>query len=103
MHGRARSRKSKRRRLDILQGLTLSQRSRNVAATLVDVSDGGIGLDTFVRCEAGSTVRLEGELVREDLGPKLDGHARVAHSNEIEPGRYRVGLEFVEVAYARAS
>ena len=94
---------SARRRLDIPQGLSLTSGDREIAAQLVDVSDGGVGVEAFIGFETGEIVQLQGDLVRPDLGLRLNGHARVAHSNEIEPGRYRIGLEFVEVAYARAS
>ena len=85
----------------------MSQGNRNVAATLVDVSDGDVGLETCGRFEPGTTVRMEGELVGGSLGLKLDGYARGAHSDEIEPGRCRIAdlysaslpLAFVREAY----
>jgi len=51
----------------------------------------------------GDVVHLQGRLVRPGLGLRLNGCARVAHSSEIANGRHRIGLEFVEVRYARAS
>lgn len=94
---------SERQRLDKPQGLSITKGDREIAAQLVDVSEGGVGVDTFVGFDLGAVIHLKGELVRPGLGLRLNGYARVAHSSEIEPGRFRIGLEFVEVAYARAS
>ena len=70
---------------------------------LVDIGAGGVGVETFAPLPEGSRVRVRGELRRAGFDLDLSGSARVSHSTEIFPGLFRAGLQFVEMAYARAS
>jgi len=70
---------------------------------LVDVSEGGVGVETFVPLTEGAVVGVSGDLHQKELGLRISGRVRVTYSTEIFPGLYRNGLQFVEVAYARAS
>ncbi len=70
---------------------------------LVDVGDGGVGVETLTPLKQGSIVRVAAELHNTDFGLKVRGRARVAHSVGLPDGAYQDGLQFVEVAYARAS
>lgn len=100
-------RKAPRKRIAVPPGLSLfvsdgDGSQRRVMGELVDVSEGGIGVMTHYRLKQGSIVRLEGRLRGPDYGLTLRGRARVAHTNS-EPGGFRSGLQFVEVAYSRAA
>ena len=76
---------------------------RPVVGKLIDVSEGGIGVEVFVAPPDGALVELDGEWRGAAYGLRVNGRARVAHVSEVEPGRYRVGLRFVEVALARGA
>ncbi|MCB9384034.1 MAG: PilZ domain-containing protein [Bryobacterales bacterium] len=76
-------------------------RTRSIMAKLIDISDTGVGIEAFVRIESGALVSLEGDLRSQELSFKINGLARVAHVSEIEAGRFKIGLQFVEVALAR--
>ena len=77
--------------------------SRTVMAKLIDVSDGGVGIETFVRVPSGVIVEIDGDWRRPELSLRIDGRARVAHVSEIDRGRYFIGLQFVDVALARSA
>ena len=101
-------RRSQRIRVSVPPGLRLTfpeaaGRTRSVAAKLVDVSGGGVGIESFVRVPSGAVVEIEGDLRNPDLALHISGRARVAHVSEIERGRYRIGLQFVDVALARTA
>ena len=70
---------------------------------LVDVSEGGVGLETFSKIPQGQVVKIEAELRQQDFGLDLQGRARVVHATRQMDGSYRLGLQLVDVAYARAS
>jgi hypothetical protein len=72
-------------------------------AKLIDVSDGGIGIEAFVRIPSGIVVEINGDWRKPDLALHLDGRARVAHVSEVDRGRYMIGLQFVDVALARSA
>lgn len=78
-------------------------RTRAIMAQLVDASPGGIGVETFTRLRTGTTVLVQADLRVTGLALALGGEARIAHSREISPGRFLVGLELTHVRYARAS
>jgi hypothetical protein len=101
-------RRSQRIRVAVPPGLRLTVpeaagKTRSVAAKLVDVSGGGVGIESFVRVPSGAVVDIEGDLRNSDLSLHISGRARVAHVSEIERGRYRIGLQFVDVALARTA
>lgn len=77
--------------------------SRPIIAKLVDASPGGVGVETFTRFRTGTRVLVKANLQSPELALALSGEALVAHSREVGPGRYIVGLELREVSYARAS
>jgi hypothetical protein len=70
---------------------------------VADVSECGIGVDAYVRLEPGSVVKVEADLRPADLPLQFAGRARVVHVTRARDGRYRIGLQFVKVAYARAA
>lgn len=78
-------------------------RTRAIMAQLVDASGGGIGVETFTKLERGTTVSVQADLSASGLSLALGGKARVAHSREIAPGRFHLGLALDKVRYARAS
>jgi hypothetical protein len=77
--------------------------SRPIIAKLVDASSGGMGVETFTRLKAGTRVLVKANLQAPELALALSGEGLVAHSREVGPGRYFVGLELEEVNFARAS
>jgi hypothetical protein len=77
--------------------------SRAIMAKLVDASPGGVGVETFTRLRTGTTVLVQADLQATGLALALGGEACVAHSREISPGRFLVGLELTHVRYARVS
>ena len=79
------------------------RRQRPIVAKLVDASLGGLGVEAFARLETGRRVFVSANLRSTDFDLVLDGEARVVHSREIAPGRFRMGLELRDVRYARAS
>lgn len=72
-------------------------------AQLVDASSSGIGVETFTPLQRGTTVSVQADLSASGLSLALGGRVRVAHSREISPGRFHVGLALDNVKYARAS
>jgi hypothetical protein len=104
----AERRQGPRKRVELPPGLRMSWRRadgqlRPVVGKLVDVSEGGVGVEVFLAPPGDALVELDGEWTGPAYGLRLNGRARVAHVTEIEPGRYRVGLRFVEVALARGA
>ena len=86
--------------------LTLPQddgKPRTVMAKLTDVSKGGIGIETFVRLRRGAVVEIHGDWYKPDLALRVNGRARIAHVSEVDRGRYKIGLQFVDVALARSA
>ena len=79
------------------------RKPRKVMAKLIDVSDGGIGIEAFFRLRSGALVEIDGDWKSADLSLSVNGKARVAHVSQVERGRYRVGLQFVDVALARSA
>lgn len=77
--------------------------SRPIIAKLVDASAGGVGVETFTRLKAGTRVSVKANLQSAELALALSGEGLVAHSREVGPGRYIVGLVLQDVSYARAS
>ena len=105
---RVERRKSSRSAVALPPGLRLTApesegRTRSFAAKLVDVSATGVGIESFVRVRSGAILEIEGDLRNTDLSLHISGRARVAHVSEIEAGRYRIGLQFVDVALARSA
>ena len=97
-----------RRRVDLPNAVEIRVRdadgpSRPIIAKLVDTSAGGVGVETFARLRTGTRVSVKAILQSADLALALSGEGLVAHSREVGPGRYVVGLELQEVSYARAS
>ena len=72
-------------------------------AKLLDVSDNGVGLETAVRIPSGLVVDISGKWWRPDISLRIDGQARVAHVSELPSGRFKIGLQFVQVALARSA
>lgn len=75
---------------------------RPIIAKLVDASECGVGVETFIRLKTGTRVMVKANLQSPELALALSGEGLVAHSREVGPGRYMVGLELEEVSYARA-
>ena len=99
---------TERRRVDLPNAVEIrvcdgDRGSRPIIAKLVDTSAGGVGVETFTRLRTGTRVSVKANLQSVDLALALSGEAVVAHSREVGPGRYVVGLELREVRYARAS
>jgi len=106
--GVANRRLNDRRSLEKPQGLQIrvpssSGSARLLVGKLVDVGEGGVGVETFVPLPEGAVLGVSGDLQQEELNLRLSGRVRVTYSTELFPGLYRSGLQFVEVAYARAS
>lgn len=104
----AERRTSPRAEVELPPGLRLcvpddDGRFRTVMAKLIDVSEGGIGVETFVRLRRGTVVEINGDLRKPDLALRIDGSARIAHVSEVDRGRYKIGLQFVNVALARSA
>ena len=81
------------------QGLLLNLGGREIPAKLVDASEGGLGVTTFVPLAVGSLVELDGHLDNGELQILLQGKARVVHCRSGEDGVFRVGLSLEEVGY----
>lgn len=77
--------------------------ARPIITKLVDASEGGVGVETFTRLKTGTRVMVKANLQSPELALALSGEGLVAHSREVGPGRYKVGLELEEVSYGRAS
>jgi hypothetical protein len=77
--------------------------SRPIIAKLVDASAAGVGVETFTRLKRGTRVLVKANLQAPELALALSGAGVVAHSREVGPGRYIMGLKLQEVRYARAS
>lgn len=78
-------------------------KDRRIMGEIVDVGEGGVGIRTHYRLVKGTVVRIEGELHGPDYGISLRGRARVANVGKERLGAFRVGLQFLDIAYERAS
>jgi hypothetical protein len=99
-------RKSARERPEIPQGIRICTDNepggaRILAAKLVDASETGVGVDTYVPLRVGSTVVVEAKLLHTSYSLALKGQARVMHARALGDGVYRIGLAFENVAYRR--
>jgi hypothetical protein len=98
---------SSRRRVELPNAVEIrvcgEEPSRTIVAKLVDASAGGVGVETFTRLKTGTRVLVKANLQSPELALALSGEGLVAHSREVGPGRYMVGLELEQVSYARAS
>ena len=70
-------------------------------AKLVDASEGGLGVETLVELEPGLGLEVSADMVSSDLALHVSGFTRVAYCRETEPGRYRIGLELVDISLSR--
>ncbi len=104
----AERRASVRKAVELPPGLRLTVpakggSSRTVMSKLLDVSDGGIGIETFVRIPSGVVIEIRGDWRAPEMAMRIHGRAQVAHVSEVEAGRYKIGLQFVEIALARSA
>ena len=104
----AERRTSPRSAVELPPGLRLTvpedgARPRTVMAKLIDVSEGGIGIEAFVRLSRGTVIEIDGDWHSPDLALRIGGRARIAHVSEVGRGRFRIGLQFVDVALARSA
>jgi hypothetical protein len=76
---------------------------RPVTVKLVDVSETGVGIESFVPLHPGAVVQIEGRLRSGGLKLRINGSALIVYAEERARGVYRAGLEFVDVAYARTA
>ena len=90
-----RSRKYKAEHLRIGTG------DRFVVGKLLDMSNGGLGLETNVALDLNSDVTISGELHGEGSDLQIQGRARVAHCVSANGSAFNVGLSFREVQYRR--
>lgn len=72
-------------------------------AQLVDASEGGLGVESMVGFQPGLLLEVSADMVSSDLALRVAGVTRVAYSNEIEPGRFRVGLELIDITLERVA
>lgn len=70
---------------------------------LADASEGGLGVETFAALEPGTGVEIEADMRSSDLALHITGVARIAYCREVEPGRYRMGLQLLDVKLRRAA
>ncbi len=78
-------------------------KGRTLMAELADASEGGLGVNTFAELEQGTKVEIQAQMRNSELALQVTGVTRVAHCCEIEPGRYRIGLELIDVKLERAA
>lgn len=89
-------------------GLRLTPRSgplhgRVLMAQLVDASEGGLGVEAFVDVEPGLLLEVSADMVNSELALHVTGVTRVAYCREMEAGRYRIGLEMVDISMERVA
>ncbi len=101
-------RKEPRHVLDNVAGLRLTPqdgelKGRALMAELADASEGGLGVETFVELASGVRVEIRADMRNSEMALNVTGVARVAHCREMEPGRYRIGLDLIEVKLERAA
>ncbi|MBI3664836.1 MAG: hypothetical protein HY236_01190 [Acidobacteria bacterium] len=86
-----------RMRNDFLQNLRIGCYGREVAARLVDVTEGAIGVELFVPLIVGSEVKIDGEFQNADFGLKIRGHGLVRHCGSRADGLFRAGISFLDI------
>jgi hypothetical protein len=89
-------------------GLRLTARDgalqgRTVMAQLVNASEGGLGVEAFASFEPGEMLEVRSSMVSSELSLHVTGVTRVAWCRELEPGRYRIGLELTDIALQRVA
>ena len=76
---------------------------RKVAATLIDVSDGGLGVQMHVPLAVKSIVFISGELHSARFCVGLEGYVRVTNCNYLGNDVFRVGLAYEKATCRRLS
>ncbi len=72
-----------------------------VEGKLLDMSNGGLGVETAVGLDLNSDVTVSGELYGEGSNLQIQGRARVAHCVSVNGNVFKIGLSFQEVKYRR--
>ena len=76
---------------------------RDVAGRLLDVSESGVGIETYVELPAGARVSFRAALNDGDIDLCFDCSAQVRHCRRLDSGLFRAGLELVNVCWSRHS
>ncbi len=90
-----------RPRFPVQLALTLREFDRDVAGRLLDVSESGVGIETYVELPAGARVSLRAALSDGDIDLCFDCSAQVRHCRRLDSGLFRAGLEVVNVCWSR--
>jgi hypothetical protein len=101
-------RRETRHAIRLVTGLRLTARGgalqgRAVMAQLVNASEGGLGVEAFASFEPGEMLEVRSVMVSSELSLNVTGVTRVAWCRELEPGRYRIGLELTDIALERVA
>jgi hypothetical protein len=99
--GPAERRQHPRTRKYRADSLRLDYAGRALGAKLVDLSEGGVGLEMLGPLPLGSSVNLTGELRSADDCMELQGSARVAHCQYPEDSVFRIGLSFADMRHKK--
>jgi hypothetical protein len=83
------------------RGAEKSAHRKSIDASLIDVSKGGIGVETWVPLPLASTVKVVGELHSHGSCLEFESRASVVHCLSRESGAFRIGLAFDRVTCRR--
>jgi PilZ domain len=78
-----------------------SAHRKSIEASLIDVSKGGIGVETWVPLPLASLVKVAGELHSHGSCLEFESRAWVVHCLSRENGAFRIGLSFDRVTCRR--
>ena len=75
---------------------------RAVAGRLLDVSEFGIGIESYVELPSGAEVAMRAELADGEMALFIAGTAVVRQCRQLDSGLFRSGLELASVAWSRS-
>jgi hypothetical protein len=83
--------------------LTVPGFERAVVGRVIDSSDTGLGVETYLDLPVGANVTLRAAMNDGEIGLSLDCQAQVCHCLKLGNGLFRAGLALGNVSWSRQS
>jgi len=83
--------------------LTIPGFDRAVVGRVIDSSESGLGVETYLDLPVGANVTLRAAMNDGDIGLSLDCQAQVCHCRKLGNGLFRAGLALGKVSWSRQS
>jgi len=83
--------------------LTIPGFDRAVVGRVIDSSESGLGVETYLDLPVGANVTLRAAMNDGDIGLSLDCQAQVCHCRKLGNGLFRAGLALGKASWSRQS